>query len=136
MQVNSIMSEYVTTVQPDDTAREVARVILEDETGSVVVETDTPLGIVAEYDLIKMVADDRDPNKTTASDIMSEGLITIEGSETVEEAARVMKENDIKKLPVTYGGALVGIVTATDISYAVPEIVENLNGVVETDGSR
>jgi CBS domain-containing protein len=33
-----------------------------------------------------------------------------------------MKENDIKKLPVIYGGALVGIVTAADISYAVPEI--------------
>ena len=122
MQVNSIMTKSVTTVPPDASAREVARVLLEGDTGSAVVETDTPLGIVTERDLISMIADERDPDRATASDLMSEGLITIEGSESVEEAARVMKENEVKKLPVIYGGALVGIVTATDISYAVPEI--------------
>ena len=122
MQVNSIMTKSVTTVQPDASAREVARVLLEGDTGSAVVETDTPLGIVTERDLISMIADERDPERMTASDLMSEELITIEGSESVEDAARVMKKNGVKKLPVIYGGALVGMVTAADISYAVPEI--------------
>lgn len=128
MQVNSIMSRSVATVQPDATAREVARLFLEEGIGSAVVEADTPTGIVTEHDLTSLVAEGGNPDSTTASAFMSEGLTTIDGSATVEEAARIMKEKGVKKLPVTYGGALVGIVTTTDISYVVPDIAGDSEG--------
>lgn len=130
------MSRSVTTVQPDATAREVARLFLEEDIGSAVVGDDTPTGIVTEHDLITLIAEGGNPDSTTASAFMSKGLTTIDGSATVEEAARVMKENDIKKLPVTYGGALAGIVTTTDISYGVPEIVGDYEGEKEPVGKK
>ncbi len=122
MYVSQIMSSPVLTVSPDASVKEVARMLHENRAGSVVVEVDTPLGIVTETDIVRLVSDGTDTEKATVSDIMTTDLVTIDGFEDVEEAARVMKKNSIKKLPVVYGGALVGIVTSTDISHHLPEI--------------
>ncbi len=123
MYVSQIMTSPAVTVAPDASVRDVARLLHDSRTGSVVVETDTPLGIVTETDVVRLVAEGTDLTNISASDIMTTDLVTVDGFEDVEEAARIMKKNRIKKLPVIYGGALVGIVTAADISHQLPEII-------------
>ena len=44
----------------------------------------------------------------------------------VTEAADVMVEKDVKKLPVVYGGKLLGIVTSMDLVEAEPEMIKNI----------
>ncbi len=123
MHVSQIMSKPVETTPPDARVAEVAQKLRDTRAGSVVVEMDTPVGIITESDLIRVLADSIDADEVTASEVMSSELITVDGFDTVEEAVEVMRENDIKKLPVMYGGALVGIVTTTDITYQMGEIV-------------
>lgn len=123
MYVSQIMTTPAVTVEPDAPAEEVAKLLHENRTGSVIVEADTPLGIVTETDLVRLVAEEADTTGMTAADLMTTDLVTVDGFEDVEEAARLLKKNRIKKLPVVYGGALVGILTATDISHHLPKII-------------
>ncbi len=123
MHVSQIMTKPVVTIDPDASVADVARKLRETNAGSVVVEMDTPVGIITETDLIGVLADGGDSEELTASEVMSSDLITVDGFESVENAVDLMKEHGIKKLPVMYGGALVGIVTTTDVTYHMPDIV-------------
>lgn len=53
--------------------------------------------------------------KLTVETVMKKKVITIEGDTPVEDAARIMVDNDIGGLPVMKGGKLVGIITESDI---------------------
>ena len=52
---------------------------------------------------------------TTAREAMTEPAITVEVDTHVRDAARIMTERQINRLPITDGGRLVGIVTRADI---------------------
>jgi len=54
-------------------------------------------------------------SKMTAKDIMVKKVITVGENEVVEEAARIMVDNDIGCLPVMRSGRIVGIITDTDL---------------------
>jgi len=61
---------------------------------------------------------------------MSKRLITVSPDKRVEEAAKLMAEKQIKKLPVTEGGGLIGMVTQTDIVAASFDLVTSLKEMV------
>ena len=58
-------------------------------------------------------------------EFMTTNTVSIESSQSIAEAARLMKQHDIGMLPVTSGGALVGVVTDRDI--VVRAIAEGAN---------
>ncbi len=51
----------------------------------------------------------------TVQEFMTANAVSIEASQPITEAARLMKDHDIGLLPVTSGGALVGVLTDRDI---------------------
>ncbi|HOV64149.1 MAG TPA: CBS domain-containing protein, partial [Spirochaetia bacterium] len=54
-------------------------------------------------------------SKLTVETVMTKKVITIDGDTPVEDAARIMVDNDIGGLPVMKGNTLVGIITESDI---------------------
>ena len=68
----------------------------------------------------KIVEPRIDPTAIKARQIMSSPLITVNEDTNLEEAARLMTKNAIKKLPVIRNGKLVGIVTTMDLARAEP----------------
>jgi acetoin utilization protein AcuB len=48
-------------------------------------------------------------------DIMTRAVITVTPQETVEEACRIMRERNIRHIPVVEGGRVVGVVTDRDV---------------------
>lgn len=123
MLVRDIMSRAVKTVRPSSTVKEAVEKMNKFGIGSVVVvEGDRPLGIITERDILRRVVEGgMEPSVAKAKDVMSAPLITIPEGATAEEAARLMGERGIKKLPVVSGGRLVGIVTSTDLIRHTPE---------------
>ncbi len=100
-------------------------------TGSLVVMIKgKPAGIVTEGDISRALSEGANPDKLQIKKIMSKGLITISPEKRVEEAAKLMAEKQIKKLPVVENGALVGIVTQTDIVAASFDLVTSLKEMV------
>jgi len=118
--VSEVMSSPVETVDADATIDEVARVFAEEGVGSLVVGDEVIDGIITEYDVVKSVGEGRDPSATSVADLMSEPVVTIRPTDTVEEAGNRMGNNGVKKLPVTEDGRPVGIVTTTDLAYFLP----------------
>jgi signal-transduction protein with cAMP-binding, CBS, and nucleotidyltransferase domain len=57
---------------------------------------------------------------------MTRNLITIDPGSELNQAARLMAKNDIRRLPVVNNGNLVGILTSTDVLMVSPELTELL----------
>ena len=128
MRVGDIMTSDVVIVPLGKTALEVARLMKEDHVGSVIVvdSKEQGQGIITEKDLVrKVMAKDIDPKKTKVEKIMSKPLKVVSPDSTIEDAAKAMKDNKVKRLPVVNNnGALVGIVSEGDIMKIFPVVME------------
>lgn len=124
MQIRRIMSEDVVTVSAEDSFADVAKVMHEHRISSaVVLDGESPSGIVTERDFVNLLADGHDAAATRIGDRMTRDLATVEPKTDVADAARLMGERRIRHLPVVDRGRLVGIVSIRDLtSWAVEEM--------------
>jgi CBS domain-containing protein len=134
MLVKEIMNTEVQTIGKDASVKEAAEKMSEFSIGSLIVAEGTRVvGIVTERDILrKVVAEAKDATETRVKDIMTEEVIMIEPDIDVEDAADIMREKKIKKLPVISNRQLVGIVTATDLCMASPKMIESLSDLMLT----
>jgi len=121
MKVRDLMSYPIVTVPPEATVLEAVRKMGREKKGSLLVARGgllkECLGIVTTSLIFHRVfAEGRDPGQVSVSEIMTQGpLITIDLNASTEEAARMMREHGIRRLPVMKEGALVGIITSKDL---------------------
>lgn len=122
--VTEIMVEDVATVTPGTTAAEASRTIRDRDVGSVVVvRGEEPVGIVTEGDFARNLCDRHDLGPVELEEIMSTPLVTVGPGTSVLDAAETIRAESIKHLPVVDGDSLVGIVTTTELSYYIPQLV-------------
>jgi CBS domain-containing protein len=90
----------------------------------MVEQSGIPTGIITSRDIIvRMLTQGLDPTAKIAREIYTNPLVVIEQTETVEEAAKQMQDWQIKHLPVTNKGKLVGMITWLDIAFNVPALM-------------
>jgi CBS domain-containing protein len=123
--VRDVMNSPVISASPQSTIEEVASKMKDHKIGSIIImENDKPLGIVTDWEIVsKGVTKDIKPSMLKASDIMQQ-LHTIEGEEGVTEAARLLRQHNIKRLGVVYKSKLVGIISASDVISVTPDLVD------------
>jgi CBS domain-containing protein len=115
--VKDFMTKGVLTIDSQKTVVEAAELMSLKEVGDVVVtEAEMPRGIVTERDFVRRVVATRRPLETRILDIMSTPLITIEPGASLNEAARKMVNNGIRRLPVVERHKLVGIIVVSDFA--------------------
>ncbi len=116
--VREIMAESPVTLPPDTTAADAARRMRDDDIGDVIVaDADNVLGIVTDRDLVlRVLADGRDPQRTLLAEIFSGELVSVEPDASIDDAARLMRENAVRRLPVLENGKLVGVVSIGDLA--------------------
>ena len=136
MQVKEAMNKKVVIAFPETKITEIARLMAKYGIGSVIIvnKIRSIVGIVTERDVMNVVAKMEDPRKLRASDIMSTGVITIDESRTIKEAAEIMIQNKIKKLPVVKKKEIRGIITATDVMIANAELSKRIRPLMESKG--
>ena len=122
------MNRKVFVANPDVTVKEAAKIMTQYRIGSLIVMEDKKIvGIITELDILwKVVAGGLDPETTQIKDVMTKNVITVQANQTVEEAAELMVEKKVKKLPVLDDHKLVGIVTATDLISFQPKLIDAL----------
>jgi CBS domain-containing protein len=105
-------------IAPDSTVVEAAKRMKEVQNGCLIVADGArPIGIVTERDLVqKVLAKGKPALGMKVSEIMSKELITVGPEALVYDAAKIMVENKVRRLVVTEGGHVVGILTATDFA--------------------
>lgn len=120
-----IMSRPVETIEIDASVIDAVVKMNKSKHGSIMVTAKKKLvGIVTERDILERIVERfLDPRVTTVSEIMSSPVVTIPPDTSIEEAAKVMTEKNIKKLPIMEDGKLVGIVTSMDLVKAGPKLL-------------
>jgi CBS domain-containing protein len=134
MPIQDLVRSEVVTADPDTSVVDLATTMDDENVGSVVItEGEQPVGIVTDRDLtIRVLGEGRDPDALTASDVMSEGLETADSETGFYEATETMADNGIRRLPVTDADdALVGIITADDLTELLAEEQQHLGAILE-----
>ena len=119
MKVKEVMHRGVTWVELETPIREVARMMRDDDIGSIpVAENDRLVGMVTDRDIIcRGVADGADIAALTARDVMSKPVIYCRTDDELEYAIRIMEKNKIRRLPVVdQDQRLTGMLALGDIS--------------------
>ncbi|WP_437596753.1 CBS domain-containing protein [Sorangium sp. So ce590] len=101
-----------------ETAIDVARRMREFRVGCVVVTQGArAIGILTDRDLVmRVMADARDPGKTLVSEIVTYDPTTLQQTDSIETALRLMRERGVRRLPIVrHDGNVTGIVTADDL---------------------
>jgi CBS domain-containing protein len=117
--VRDVMTRGVETAPPDATIADVARRMRDLDVGSLPVTDGTRLlGIVTDRDLsVRATAASKDPSTTKVREVMSPELAWIFDDEPADAAARVMRERQIRRLPVLdRSDRLVGMVSLADLA--------------------
>ena len=130
--VRDIMSKDVKVVRPDSSVKEVVATMNKFDIGSIlVVQGKRPVGIITERDILRRVVQPcLAPETLTARQVMTSPLLTINETASIDEAAKFMAKEKVKKLPVMDRQKLVGIVTLTDIVTKVPTMLSVLEELV------
>jgi CBS domain-containing protein len=119
------MSKDVKLVRLDTSAQEVAATLNKFRIDSViVVQKDKPVGIITVRDVMnRLVEEYVAPRTLTAREIMTAPLNTIGMEATVQDAAKVMAQKNVKTLPVMDRDKLVGVVSFMDIAFKMPTML-------------
>ena len=111
------MTKDVLTIDANKTVIEAATLMSQNDVGDLVVmENNTPVGIVTERDFVRRVLAVGKSTTTRISEVMSTPLRGIDPEAPIKEAARRMVNKGIRRLAVIENNKLVGIITATDFA--------------------
>ncbi len=117
-EIKHYMADHIVATTPETTATEAAKIMSDKKVHSLLIQKNKDYtGIVTAYDLIrKVLAKDLDPRTTAISEVMSNGLITLEPEQTMSEALICMYKNNIRHLPVRDGDDIVGMISVKDFA--------------------
>ena len=114
-----LMERNVVTCRPSDTARHVAAELTASTFGilPVVKERGFLVGLVSEFDLLKILMEGRDLDTVQTEEIMTRQVMTVQEDTPVDEVIRLLEREHLIRVPVVLDGKLMGIVARRDILY-------------------
>jgi CBS domain-containing protein len=118
-EVRQVMTAAPDAVRLTSTLQEASRVMKDKDIGDVLVEDDKGklAGIITDRDLaIRATAEGADPKTTKVTTVYTKDITTLAPTDTVQDAIKQMRANDVRRLPVVEGGKAIGIVSLGDIS--------------------
>ena len=122
MQVREIMTSNPYCCTADTSLEEVAKAMVAHDCGEIPIVRSTSdktlVGVVTDRDIVcRLVAEGRNPIDESAESAMSSPVISVRESTPLEECARLMEDNQIRRVPVVNGGGMCcGIVSQADIA--------------------
>jgi CBS domain-containing protein len=121
--IGEIMTKDLSTVEPGSPITEAARLMRDNDTGAVIVVSgDQVQGLLTDRDIaVRAVAEGRSPDETTAGDIASSDLTTLQPSSTIDDAVKAMRQANVRRLPVTENGKPAGVISLGDLAMARDE---------------
>jgi len=133
MKIEEAMIKSVVTLQEDVSVYEAVKLMNESKIGCLVVlQYGQVVGIVTERDMLERVLERcRNPKETKVSEIMTKRVIVGKPDMRLDEAAKLMFEKKVKKLPIVEGNHLAGLVTLTDLA-RMASLDEKTMEVIET----
>ena len=128
VKAEDIMRKNVVTIEPSSNMDAIAKIMSNNKIGSVVIlEGETPTGIVTNEDVVSLVARGKNPKEVTAAEYTQRNFFTASPEEQVLAITKMMIKNKIKRVPIIKEGKLQGIVTDKEILVTAPELIDVLS---------
>ena len=138
MKVKDCMCHEVSCVTPESTVKDCAKIMCNKHVGCIPVcdASQNIVGLVTDRDVIlRSIACDKDVCQTPVSEIMTCKVCCCTPDTDVEQAEKLMSQNQVRRLPVIENNKIVGIITLGDLStnqnvstQGVCETLENICG--------
>jgi CBS domain-containing protein len=132
--VRDAMTSNPLTIGARDPVVDAARLMRDKDIGSLpVVEDGRLLGMITDRDIaVRVVAEGSDPSSVTVRDVASREAVNATPDQDLDEALRLMAKHQVRRLPVTEGDQLVGVLTQADVAHEsdskkVGEMVESIS---------
>ena len=133
MKIKDIMTNAPACCAPDTALDAVSKLMLEHDCGEIpVCDGGKLVGIITDHDIaVRGFTTGRNPLDTPVSAVMARRPFAIGENGDLAEALELMEQHQLRRLPVTRDGKVVGIVTQADLVLALPErkVVELLKAV-------
>lgn len=127
IKVGDIMTRKVVTVPIETKVYECLRVMSKKDVGSlVIVKGRKAVGIVTQRDILNSLVKNRKIIDRGVKEIMKKKLVTISPSMDIGDAMTLMRNKNVRKLPVIVKGQMVGLITKKDILKIKPELFDIL----------
>jgi CBS domain-containing protein len=117
--IRDLMTDKPCSVDADKSVAYAAKMMRDEDVGlAPIVEGDRLVGTLTDRDIaVRVVAEGRDPEATTAREVASTDVVTVDPDQDLDEALRLMAQHQIRRLPVVEeDGRLVGIVAQADVA--------------------
>ncbi len=138
VKVGDAMTRKPIYAKPDDSIKKCAKLMAKEHVASLIIKQNKELvGVVTEQDIVrKTLAKNKDPLKMRISDIMIKRIITIDPDKDIYDALVIMRDKNIRQLPVMHDKRLVGLLTLKDILKIEPQLFDLLIEKFEIRESR
>jgi CBS domain-containing protein len=116
--IREVMTADPRTVAPSDTIADAAQQMREGDVGAILVAENGQLaGILTDRDIVvRVVADGRDPSSTTVGDVATRDVASLSVDQSVDDAIRLVREQNVRRIPVVQDGRPAGIVSIGDLA--------------------
>ena len=116
--IRAVMTTDPQTIDASDTLVDAAKAMKDRDVGALIVtEQGTVTGIVTDRDIVvRAIAEEADPTTARVGDIATQELTALSPDDSVEDAIRAMRDQDVRRLPVVEDGNAVGIVSLGDLA--------------------
>lgn len=133
LRVLDAMTVRPVVATPDTSIRDVAALMERYNIGSVIIKQGSELlGVVTETDYVRRaILEGHDVSNSPVSHIMTRDLVTVSPGMDILDALLLMKDAEVRHLPVVDEGQLVGFITLNDILKVQPHLFENIVDMIQ-----
>ena len=116
--VRDIMSAAPVCMAPGESVSAAARAMKQHGIGTVLVLTDGRFsGLVTDRDItVRVLAEGRDPRTTRIGDISDAELVVLDPDDDLAQAARLIRDRAVRRIPVLRNGIPVGVLSVGDLA--------------------
>lgn len=116
---SEIMTKDVTVIREEETLREAAERLAEDDVGVLPIcdENKQLKGVLTDRDIVvHVVARGKDPSTTRARELEQGEIVTLRPDDSIEHACDLMAQHRVRRLPVVDDGRILGMVSQADVA--------------------
>lgn len=116
--IREVMTADPRTVRSDASLQDAAREMSSGDIGAVLVEDNGSVaGILTDRDIVvRAIAEGRDPSSTKVSEVATRDVKTLTPDSSVDDAIKIVREHNVRRIPVVQDGRPAGIVSIGDLA--------------------